>query len=82
MKRISFCRNNFINICNHREDFDLLVHSYNFFATSHGKGPCDGIGAVVKRIIRRASLTLPSERQILTPYAMFQYLDNHYEETK
>ena len=26
--------------------------SWNFFATSHGKGPVDGVGAAVKRAVR------------------------------
>ena len=26
---------------------------WNFFATSHGKGPCDGLGGTVKRIVQR-----------------------------
>jgi hypothetical protein len=30
--------------------------SWQFHATAHGKGPCDGIGAVVKRQCRRYSL--------------------------
>ena len=27
-----------------------------FFATSHGKSPCDGIGGTIKHLVARASL--------------------------
>ena len=37
-----------------------------FFATSHGKSPCDGIVGTVKRQIARASLHRPLNDQILT----------------
>lgn len=41
-----------------------------FFATSHGKRACDGIGGMVKRLVTRASLQAPSENQIVTEEAM------------
>ena len=34
---------NFINICHHNSDHGLEAE-WNFFATSHAKSPCDGIG--------------------------------------
>ena len=37
---------NFINLCHHLEDFGIPAE-WHFFATSHGKGPCDGLGGVV-----------------------------------
>ena len=42
---------NYKNICNllyHRDDFGLDAE-WHFFATSHGKNACDGIGGTVKR---------------------------------
>jgi len=44
-----------------------------FFATSHGKQPCDGIGGTVKHLTAKASLQRPYSDQILTPKMMFQY---------
>lgn len=35
------------NLAYHHSDFSLLG-SWTFSATGHGKGPCDGVGAVVK----------------------------------
>ena len=34
---------NFINVCHHEEDFQGVSCEWHFFATSHGKGACDGI---------------------------------------
>ena len=38
---------NFFNLFSHKVDFSIKAE-WIFFATSHGKSPCDGIGAVVK----------------------------------
>jgi hypothetical protein len=46
---------NFANICNHYADFNSEV-VWNYFASSHGKDPCDGIGGTVKRLAAKASL--------------------------
>jgi hypothetical protein len=46
---------NFINLCNHYNDFGITAE-WNFFCTSHGKLPCDGIGGTVKRLAAHASL--------------------------
>ena len=45
----------------------------NFFATSYGKPPCDGIGGTVKRLVTRASLQQPISNQIFTADKMFQF---------
>ena len=39
---------NFLNLCSHKEDFSIKAERI-FFATSHGKSLCDGIGGAVKR---------------------------------
>ena len=54
-----------LNLCNHESDFGMPAE-WHFFATSHGKGPCDGIGGTVKRLATRASLQRPNEDLILT----------------
>ncbi len=46
---------NFLNLCHHKEDFEIDAE-WNFFSTSHGKGPCDGVGGTVKRLAAMASL--------------------------
>lgn len=44
-----------------------------FFATSHGKSPCDGIGGTVKRLTARASLQRPYSEQILDVSSMLDF---------
>ena len=63
---------NFLNLCNHEKYFDISAE-WCFFATSHGKNSCDGIGGSVKRTVARASLQRPFESQILSAEAVFQF---------
>ena len=65
-------RYNFINLYYHEHDFGLQAE-WNFFATSHGKNACDGIGGTLKRAAARASLQRPVDNQILTPKDLFEY---------
>lgn len=67
---------NFANLCHHESDLGICAE-WNFFATSHGKSPCDGIGGTVKRLAARASLQRPSGNQILTPTDLFAYCDKN-----
>jgi hypothetical protein len=46
---------NVINLCYHKDYFGTDV-KWHFFATSLGKGACDGIGGTIKRLPRNASL--------------------------
>jgi hypothetical protein len=59
------------NLKNHFTDFGLHAE-WHFFATGHGKSPCDGIGGTVKRIIAKLSFQRPSHCQILTAQQMFE----------
>ena len=63
---------NFLNLCHHKNDFGLDAN-WSFFATSHGKSPCDGIGGTVKRQITRASLQRPSCDQIVSFEAVKEF---------
>ena len=38
---------NFVNLCDHEIDHSIQTQ-WHFFATSHGKSPCDGIGGTTK----------------------------------
>ena len=44
-----------------------------FFATSHGKSPCDGIGGTVKRLVARASLQAATDGHILNASKMYDW---------
>ena len=46
---------------------------WHFFATSHGKNACDGVGGTIKRLAARASLQRPISNQILTPLQLFEF---------
>lgn len=63
---------NFTNLAHHSTDFAITAE-WNFFATSHGKSPCDGIGGTVKRLAARASLQAPRQGQILNSESFFQW---------
>ncbi|XP_076461172.1 uncharacterized protein LOC143293803 [Babylonia areolata] len=43
----------FYTISNHENLFDMPA-SWNFFEAGHGKGPCDGLGGVAKRMADQA----------------------------
>jgi len=46
---------NFTNLMHYHEDFGFSAE-WHFFATSHGKSVCDGVGGTVKRLAARSSL--------------------------
>ena len=69
-------RKKFINICHHRKDFNLHAE-WHFFATSNGKGPCDGIGGTVKRLAARSSLQHPTRQHVTTPIELYQWANEN-----
>ena len=71
-------RKNFVNLCHHEQDFGMPAE-WHFFATSHGKGPCDGVGGSVKRLAARASLQTPLDNQIITPRQLFEFAKSEIE---
>ena len=67
---------NLTNLCYHVSDFGIEAQ-WHFFATSHGKSPCDAIGGTVKRLVARASLQATTTEQILTPTELFTWADTN-----
>lgn len=63
---------NFINLVHHKADFGVEVE-WNFFATSHGKGACDGIGGTVKKHAYTCSLQRINSRHITTAKALYEW---------
>ena len=61
----------FSNLCHHESDFTLNAE-WNFFATSHGKSNCGGIGGTVKHLVGNASLRSQQE-PIYTLLQMFDW---------
>lgn len=68
---------NFVNLCNHQVDFKVDAE-WNFFATSHGKGACDGVGGTVKRHAYRSSLQRDDNNFINTPKKLFDWAKDFF----
>ena len=60
-----------MNLTYHKTDFNIST-SWTFSATSHGKGPVDGIGAAVKSRATRHILTAAPEKSITFTRRSFQ----------
>lgn len=69
-------KKNFLNLCHHKVDFNIEAE-WHFFATSHGKGPCDGVGGTLKRLASKASLQRPFDQQILTAMDLFDWANQN-----
>ena len=63
---------NFCNLLYHYSDFGLEAE-WNFFATSHGKNCCDGVGGTVKREAAKASLQAVTSGHITTPSDLYNW---------
>ena len=64
-----------LNLCFHEEDFCVSAE-WHFFGTSHGKGPCDGIGGTTKKLATRASLQR-NQDPIMTPQKLFVWAEKN-----
>ena len=56
---------NFLNLTFHKQDFGFDA-VWNFFATSHGKSLCDGLGGTIKRKLTTESLSRTKTGSIVT----------------
>ena len=55
---------------------------WHFFASSHAKNACDGIGGTAKRQPELASLQRSVSEQILTPLQLFKFCVEHIPSVK
>lgn len=69
---------NFVNLINHKKDFNVNAE-WNFFATSHGKGACDGLAGSFKRQAFRASLQRESDNHITNATSLFEWGKNAFK---
>lgn len=74
-------KSNFQNLLFHQKDFGVEAE-WHFYATAHGKGACDGIGANLKRGAKRASLQISANNHILTPEELYNWAKDYCKETK
>ena len=65
-------KSNFLNLCHHENDFGIKAE-WNFFASSHGKNACDGVGGTVKCLAALASLRMVYNEQIMTPRQLYDW---------
>lgn len=73
---------NFTNLLHHSEDFGLNAE-WNFYATSHGKITCDGIGGTIKRKAAKHSLQAHAAgTHLLTPLELFNFSERYVEGVK
>ena len=63
---------NFTNLLMHKKDFGMKTELH-FFATSHGKNACDGVGGTTKKLAPCASLQRPIHNQILNPHQLYDF---------
>ena len=69
---------NFVNLIEHKNDFCIDAEGH-FFATSHGKGACDGVGGCVKRSAYRASLRRIYGDEITTPEKFYCWAKKNFQ---
>lgn len=74
-------RKHFCNITHHEIDFGIKAE-WNYFATSHGKNACDGVGGIVKRAAYKASLQRTIADHILTAEQLFEFSDREIKGIK
>ena len=70
-----------MNLCLHKQDFGL-DGEWIFFATSHGKSPCDRIGGSVKCHAAKRSLQRPMNNQILDYQALLNVCEEEMSKIK
>lgn len=68
-------RFNFLNLLYHEKDFGVKAE-WHFFASSHGKGACDGIGGCVKKAAYRASL---QDKTIVSTVKLFEWAQSFFK---
>lgn len=71
-------KKNFLNATLHHQDFGIRAE-WHFFATAHGKGPCDGLGGMVKAEARKACLKFGSENHILNALDFYEWAQDKFE---
>lgn len=65
-------RTNALNLRMHLKDFGVHAE-WHFFASCHGKGPCDGLGGTIKREAARESLQKVRKEGILNAQQLYDW---------
>ena len=72
---------NFLNLCHHFTNFSVHC-TWSFFATSHSKSPCDGLGGTVKCLTAAHRLQSPSHDQVINATQVYDFCRNSIERIK
>ena len=72
---------NLLNLTFHNQDFGFDA-VWNFFATSHRKSPCDGLGGTIKRKLTIESLSRTKTAPILTTLQAYKYCKTNMPRVK
>ena len=67
---------NLLNLTFHKQDFGFDAAVWNFFATSHGKSPCNGLGGTIKRKLTTESLSRTKTSPIVTALQAYECCKN------
>lgn len=62
----------FFNLCQMKQDYGI-DSEWHFFATCHGKGPCDALGGTLKRQAARESIRRVNSDQITTAMDFYKW---------
>ena len=71
-------KKNFLNLTYHQDNFGVPAN-WSFSATSHGKGPWDGIAGCAKRETALESLRRPIEKHIKTATDFYTVVKNKFK---
>ena len=63
-------RKNFASLCKFKTKYNVDAE-WHFFATSHGKAPCDAIGGILNRMAGNASLAKEHEHPITSAKELY-----------
>lgn len=67
-------KKNFLNLCMFKKEFGIDAE-WHFFATSHGKSPCDALGGSLKRSARLHNMKNPTN-PIDSAFKLFYWAQN------
>lgn len=66
------------HLMHHKDDFQLAAE-WHYHATAHGKGPCDGLGAILKSEATRYSLQANPNDAITNSASLFKWAKNKFK---
>ena len=72
-------KKSFLNLLHHKKDFGIEAGGWFFWATSHGKGPWDGLAGQIKYQATKESLIRPPNNPLITAYDLYEFAKNKFK---